>query len=53
MISFFLVAIRATSVAGQLYFIVDMADLWLQTHTHTHTKSRVKMFPYAENLQRI
>lgn len=26
----FLVAIRATSAAGQPYFIVDMADLWLQ-----------------------
>lgn len=24
------VAIRATSVAGQSYFIDDMADLWLQ-----------------------
>lgn len=46
---FFLVAIRATSVAGLPYFIVDMADLWLQMKK----KSKVKMFPYAENLQRI
>lgn len=35
---FFLVAIRTTSVAGQLYFIVDMADLWLQTHTQKNPK---------------
>lgn len=26
-----MLAIRATSVAGKLYFIVDMTDLWLQT----------------------
>jgi len=47
-----LVAIRATSVAGQSYFIVDMADLWLQIKKK-EKKCRVKMFPYAENLQRI
>lgn len=52
--SVIVVAIRATSVTGPSYFIDDIPDLWLQIKKNEKNEnSGVKMFPDAENLQRI